>query len=114
MAQTRNQHKADNGPQTSMSSGMPIWRNSAFALSRKEDDTMTGGDFPIDLVQRAIQMQMTRDQVIQVLIYRIERDQAYLERRKRQGQHTVFDTLTEADLLGLAMAVALLTESTPG
>ena len=75
---------------------------------------MAGGNYPIDLIQRAMHMQMTREQVVQVLIYRIERDQAYLERRKRLGQRTVFDTLTEADLLGFAMAVALLTESTPG
>ena len=67
--------------------------------------------YPLDLIQEAMECGLTRHHVITQLIARIERDQHYLTYRQQSGKQTTYDALTAADLPALALAVALLTQS---
>jgi hypothetical protein len=66
----------------------------------------------LELAQEALQNGLTLDQVIVGLQDRIIRDQRYLDRRKRQGQHTSYDDQTVLDCALLALAVCWLMEDT--
>ena len=67
---------------------------------------------PWALAQAALKDGWDRQAVQIALLSRIQRDQAYLARRKQSGQHTTFDAKTERDLLAMALAVCWLVEDT--
>ncbi len=62
----------------------------------------------LDLAGDAMLSGMTRDQVIEQLRQRIERDLDYLDYRKATGKHTRYDEEVTQDLRALALAAVLL------
>jgi hypothetical protein len=66
----------------------------------------------LDLAREAFHVGITQDQVIAGLQARIQRDRLYLDRRKRNGQHTVYDEQTAQDGAYMALAVCWLMEET--
>jgi hypothetical protein len=68
--------------------------------------------FPVELVSQALKAGWSRQHVVEALLERIERDQAYLAYRVRKGLHTAYDAQTARDLEALALAATWLTEDT--
>ena len=62
----------------------------------------------LDLAGDALLAGMTREQVIEHLRTRIERDLDYLDYRKASGKHTRYDEQVTQDLRVLALAIVLL------
>lgn len=66
-------------------------------------------EYYLQLADRAMdERHLDRSRVIEELRRRIDRDQAYLESRKRRSLHTDHDEQLEDDILVVALAAFLL------
>jgi hypothetical protein len=67
----------------------------------------------LELAAEAVLNGWTREQVIEALIGRIQRDQHYLAYRKACNRRTSYDNQVQQDLRALALAAVLLDETAP-
>jgi hypothetical protein len=51
--------------------------------------------------------------VLRQLVNRMHRDRDYLDRRKREGRHTAYDSAVDRDLKALAWAIRAIVRYTP-
>jgi hypothetical protein len=82
-----------------------------MAIQHTADEERTSSASYLELAADGALAGLTRAQVVEALIGRIERDMHYLAYRKACRRHTCYDDQVTADLRVLALAACWLSES---